>query len=186
LLLPHEEMMALLPKLKSRVLFIAELEQLRKSQQSTVTIQSSESDLDSTMSPHLIIDEFVDENGTIDMNESILNNNSEEKDVFEECSSNGMAEVDVDIHEADSHSRKKSSLSTDYEMPPLPPKLQSIVDDGRHSSFNGYTNYRKEVLSILFQDVSINHKLMYVYLVNVSFLLNVFLIVIPIEKITSS
>ncbi|CAF3626221.1 unnamed protein product [Rotaria socialis] len=55
----------------------------------------------------------------------------------------------------------KVTLPIDYEVPQLTMRMQHYIDDNNISKFNPHKTLRGELLSILFDDVTTSHQLIY-------------------------
>ncbi len=77
---------------------------------------------------------------------------------------------------ADDDSNIRPRLPVEYEGPELTSKMQDYVDNNNLAKFNPHTTMRRELLSLIFDDVSKSHKILSVINLNTSLLMSTFIV----------
>ncbi|CAF1498990.1 unnamed protein product, partial [Didymodactylos carnosus] len=91
---------------------------------------------------------------------SVLNKNREPNDSIDQIINLDLSSS-ISCPDDNDDIDNKAKLPADYEVPDLTMRMQQYVDDTNISKFNPHTAMRSELLSLLFDDVTKSHQLLY-------------------------
>ncbi|CAF4130304.1 unnamed protein product [Rotaria magnacalcarata] len=161
-LLQHNDIAEMFPRIKDRVNFVNQLAKLtsnlnehNENTDGTTTVNAF--DLSSSSASLKSVDS-VQDNDTLDSfilrEKSQSNNNIDQTTEANLSSSINFPDDNDDIYAT-------AKLPSDYQGPDLPIRMQHYIDDNNIAKFNPHTALRGELLSLVFDDVTKSHKLLY-------------------------
>jgi hypothetical protein len=159
-LLQHNDIAEIFPRIKDRVKFIdqraklaSNLNEQNENADETTTINVFDSTSSSSFKP---VDSSP-ENDTLDS--SVLREKSQSNnDIHQTTDANLPSSINFPDDNDDIYTTTK--LPSDYQGPDLPTRMQHYIDDNNISKFNPHTALRGELLSLVFDDVTKSHKIL--------------------------
>ncbi|CAF4312263.1 unnamed protein product, partial [Rotaria sp. Silwood2] len=160
-LLQHNDIAEIFPRIKDRVKFIDQRTKLTSNlneQNENTDATPATNVFDLTPSSSFKPVDSLQENDTLDS--SVLRESSQSNnDIHQTTDANLSSSINFPDDNDDIYTTAK--LSSDYQGPDLPIRMQHYIDDNNISKFNPHTAWRGELLSLLFDDVTKSHKLLY-------------------------
>ncbi|CAF4178390.1 unnamed protein product, partial [Rotaria sp. Silwood2] len=162
-LLQHNDIAEIFPRIKDRVKFVNQLAKLtsnlnEQNENTDGTTTTTTNVFDLTASSSLKPVDSVQENDTFDS--SVLREKSQSNnDIHQTTEANLSSSINFPDDNDDIYATAK--LPSDYQGPDLTIRMQHYIDDNNISKFNPHTALRDELLSCLFDDVTKSHKLLY-------------------------
>ncbi|CAF2958839.1 unnamed protein product, partial [Rotaria sp. Silwood2] len=156
-LLQQNDLIQIFPRIKDRVKFVDQRTKLildfneQQVNKDATTVDASDSA--SRLVQSYDQSENNDSPNSLDANENIGTNNRAST-TDPDSSSHFPLNDDTDIH-------SNAALPEDYKGPNLTIKMNEYIEQNNISKFNPHTKMRSELLSLLFDDVTKSHQLLY-------------------------
>ncbi|CAF1288923.1 unnamed protein product [Rotaria sordida] len=164
ILLQHNDIAEIFPRIKDRVKFVDQrtklILNLNEQNENTdgTTTTTNIFDLTSSSSSSFKPVDSLQENDIL--SPSVLNEKNESNnDIHQITDTNLSSSITFSDDNDDIYAKAK--LPSDYQGPDLTIRMQHYVDDNNISKFNPHTALRGELLSLLFDDVTKSYQLLY-------------------------
>ncbi|CAF2951727.1 unnamed protein product [Rotaria sp. Silwood2] len=160
-LLQHNDIAEIFPRIKDRVKFIDQRTKLTSNlneQNENTDATPATNVFDLTPSSSFKPVDSLQENDTLDS--SVLRESSQSNnDIHQTTDANLSSGINFPDDNDDIYTTAK--LSSDYQGPDLPIRMQHYIDDNNILKFNPHTALRGKLLSLLFDGITRSHKLLY-------------------------
>ncbi|CAF3060653.1 unnamed protein product [Rotaria sp. Silwood2] len=158
-LLQPDDIVKIFPRLRDRVKFVDQRTKLveKFKECRTDADEFTGNLLESTLSSSTLSLYFSDvprNNGSPDLSVLITTEVNQNDEICDDTSPN------IDCHDSDDN-HVESRLPTDYTGPILSSRIQYFIDQNNIAKFNPHTTLRAEILSLIFDDVTKTHNLLY-------------------------
>jgi len=168
--LPFDELRALLPKLKDRVLFTEKRDILIKEGNNTASEQIVGEDILKECNKQTF--DICSESQVTTATQDLLDDtppppsfNDMDNETIE-TTSNIDSQANEDEQDLEEQQQK---LPLDFQFVSLPEEIQVIVDENELTKLRGHTNHRRILLNFVFQHVVNTYKLLYKIIENASY-----------------
>ena len=158
-LLQHNDIVQIFPRIKDRVKFIGQrtklISNITEQRQSSNSVTGSLFLTEYSPSSFKSLDPLIENNTS---SPSLFNDNVElNSDNNQITDSNALNQTNSDDND---YNLMKVRLPPDYEGPNLPMRMQQYIDDNNLAKFLLHTAMRSELLSLFFNDITNSYKLL--------------------------